>query len=173
MIPRIALLLGGLGALALAFAGPTVPGVMLTALGAGALLLSVAQPESAAPAVVIVAAAAGWLLHGADGGLLRLAGLALTLAVVHFSAALAAVTPVGAWIDRRVLARWALRCAATTAGGVLVVVATGALPETGAPAWTAAVALIALAAAALAGRLLGANGGRRSPHPRPPRGAGG
>jgi len=173
VIPRIALLLGGLGALALAFAGPTASGVVLTVLGAGALLLAVAQPGSAGPAVVIGAAAAGWLLRGADGGLLRLVGLALALAVVHFSAALAAVTPVGAWIDRGVLTRWALRCAATTAVGVLVVVATGLLPETGAPAWTAGIALVALAAAALAGRLLGVSGGRRSPHPPPPDGADG
>jgi hypothetical protein len=173
VIPRIALLLGGLGALALAFPGATAPGVVVTALGAGALLLSVAQPDSTGPAVVIGAAAAAWLLRGTDGGLLRLGGLALALAVVHFSAALAAVIPVGAWIDRGVLARWALRSVATTAAGVLAVVATGALPETGAPAWTAAVALLALAAAALAGRLLGPSGGRRSPHPRPPGGAGG
>jgi hypothetical protein len=155
VIPRIGLLLGGLGALALAFGGPRAPGVALTAVGAVALVLSVARPDSAAPAAVIVAAAAGWLLGGADGGVLRLVALALALALVHFSAALAAVTPVGTWIDRGVLARWAVRCAATTAGGVLVIVATGLLPATAAPAWTAGIALVALAAAALGGRLLG------------------
>jgi hypothetical protein len=155
VIPRAALLVGGLGALALAFPGPTVSGVALTAIGVAAVAVSIANPDSAAPALVIGMAAVDWLLRGPGGGLLRLVGLALALAVVHFSAGLGAVTPFGAWVDRGVLLRWALRCAATTAGGVLVVAATGALPATPAPAWTAAVAALALAAAALAGRLLG------------------
>jgi hypothetical protein len=155
VIPRAALLVGGLSGLALAFPGPTVPGVALTVLGMAALAVSITLPDSSAPSLVIGAAAAGWLLHGPSGGLLRLAALALALAVVHFSAALGAFTPLRAWVDRGVLVRWTLRCAATAAVGVLVVAATGVLPATPAPAWTAAVAAVALATAALAGRLLG------------------
>jgi len=155
MIPRAALLLGGLGALALAFPGATFPGIALAGVGLAALAVSIVNPDSAAPALVIGAAAVSWLLHGPGGGLLRLVGLALALAVVHFAAALGSFTPVRAWVDRGVLLRWAVRCAAASAGGVLIVAASGALPETPSPAWTAAVAAVALAGAALAGRVLG------------------
>jgi hypothetical protein len=155
VIPRAALLLGGVGALVLAFPGPTVGGVALTVIGLAALAVSILTPDSAAPALVIGAAAADWLLRGTSGGLLRLTALALALAVVHFSAALGAFTPWRSWVDRGVLLRWAVGCAAATAGGVLIVAATGILPATPAPAWTAAVAALALAGAALTGRLLG------------------
>jgi hypothetical protein len=154
VIPRAALVLGGLGALALAFPGATPAGVALTAVGLAALAVSLVQPDSAGPAVLIGAAAAGWLLRGPDGAG-RLVALAAALAVVHFAAALASAAPVGAWLDRAVLWRWALRWAATTAGGLLLVAATGILPATTEPAWTAGLALLALAGAALGGRWLG------------------
>jgi hypothetical protein len=179
VIPRIALLLCGLGALALAFPGPTAPGVVLTAVGAAALAVSLAQPDSAAPALVIGAAATDWLLRGPDGGTPRLVAVAAVLAGVHFSAALASFAPPRAWVDRGVLLRWTLRWAATTAAGVLVVAATELLRTSLAPAWAAAVALVAIGAAAVAGRLLGrpreggATEGAPRPAPPPPGAAGG
>ena len=57
MIPRVALAVAGLVALVLPHPGLTVLGVGLTGLGLAALGASVTRPGSAAPALVVAAAA--------------------------------------------------------------------------------------------------------------------
>ena len=151
MIPRAALAAGGLAALALAFPGAGALAVILLVSGLAALMLSVFRPWSAAPAVLMAVAVGLVLLTGGSMGLPRMAALATTLAVVHFSAALAAVVPAGATVQRSLLLSWALRCAAVSAAGLLLVLATALLPTTPAPLVTATGAVVVLTGAAVAG----------------------
>jgi hypothetical protein len=151
VIPRAALVVAGLAGLALAFPGVGPLGVALTVAGLATLSVAVARPWSEAPALLIAFAVGTWLLAGDSAGLARCAALAAALSAVHFSAALAAVVPPRAALDRRLLLAWALRWAATTAVGVALVLATAALPRTPAPAATALAAVVVLAAITVAG----------------------
>ena len=144
MIPRAALTVSGLGALALAFPGGGPLAVALTLVGVVSLAVAVVRPSSEAPALVIAVAVAAWLLLGESAGL-RCAALAAALSAVHFSAALAAVVPPRAALDRRLLLPSALRWAGTSAAGIVLVVATAALPRTPAPGATALAAVVLLA----------------------------
>jgi hypothetical protein len=108
--PRPVLLGGGLAALALAFPGPTPGGVALTVLGLAALWPAVARPGSQAPALLLGVVLVRWLTAGAGAGALRLVGLVVAVAVVHFAAALGQPaadprTPPGAAARRRPLRR--------------------------------------------------------------------
>ena len=150
MIPRVALTVAGLGALALAFAGSGPLAVALTVVGVACVAVAVVRPSSAAPALVIAVAVAAWLLGGESAGL-RCAALAGALSAVHFSAALAAVVPPRAALDRRLLLPWVLRWAGTSAAGIVLVLATAVLPTTPAPAATVLAAVVVLAGITVAG----------------------
>lgn len=150
MIPRAALAGAGLGALALAFPGIGPLAVALTAVGVVSVAVAVVRPSSEAPALVIAVAVAAWLLGGEPVGL-RCAVLAAALSAVHFAAALAALVPPRAALDRRLLLPWVLRWAATSAVGIALVVATAALPRTPAPAATALAAVVVVAGISVAG----------------------
>ncbi len=151
MIPRIALVAGGLAAMALAFPKAGALSVILLVTGLAALVLSALRPWSAAPAALMAAAVGLFLLTSGSAGLPRIAALATALAVVHFSAALAAVVPVNATVERALLWWWVLRCGVVSAGGLLLVLATAALPTTPAPLASAVGAIAVLPAAAVAG----------------------
>jgi hypothetical protein len=151
VIPRAAVVVAGLAALALAFPGAGPLGVALVLVGLAALAVALVRPWSEAPALVIAAAVAAWLLGDGSAGVLRCAGLAAALCAVHFSAALAAVVPPRAALDRRLLLPWALRWVATSAVGIVLVLATAALPRTPAPAATALAAVVVLAGITVAG----------------------
>lgn len=144
MIPRVALTLAGVGSLALAFPGGGPLAVALALVGGASLAVAVVRPSSEAPALVIAFAVAAWLLSGGAAGL-RCAALAAALSAVHFSASLAAVVPPRAALDRRLLLPWVLRWAGTSVAGIVLVVATAALPRTPAPAATALAAVVVLA----------------------------
>lgn len=162
MIPRIALVAAGLAALALPLPAPDLLGGGLTVIGLIALGLAVVRPGSTAPAVLIAAAALSWL-STPDGGQhgIRLAGLALALAVVHTSAALAAVVPVRARIPAGLLARWAGGTVVATAVGAGLVAGVGAIPATVGPVWPTVVAVLAVTV--LAGlAVTGTRPGRRA-----------
>lgn len=151
MIPRAALVVAGVAALALAFPGFAPLGVAVTLVGLACLAVAVVRPWSEAPALVIAAAVAAWLLAGGSVGVVRCVGLAAALCAVHFSSALAAVVPPRAALERRLLVPWALRWAATSLGGVVLVLATATLPGTPAPAATALAAVVVLAGITVAG----------------------
>lgn len=161
MIPRAALTVAGLAALALAFPGVEPVAVALALVGVVALAVAVLRPWSEAPALVIAVAVASWLLAGESAGVARCVGLAAALSAVHFSASLAAVVPPRAALDRGLLLPWALRWAGTSAGGVVLVLATAALPRTPAPAATALAAAVVIAGVTVAGwRLVQPRAGR-------------
>lgn len=151
MIPRAALIVSGLAALALAFPGAGPLGVALAVVGLACLGAAVLRPWSEAPALLIAVAVATWLFAGDSAGLLRCSGLAAALCAVHFSAALTALVPPRAALDRRLLLPWVLRWAGTSVGGVVLVLATAALPRTPAPAATALAAVVVLAGITVAG----------------------
>ncbi|WP_299959741.1 hypothetical protein [uncultured Modestobacter sp.] len=144
MTARVLGALAGLAALLLPGPELTLVGVTLTLVGLTAVFLSTQQPGSAAPAVLIGAAALSWLATGGDAGWLRLLAFAGAVAVVHSAAAFATVAPIGAPVARPVALRWVLRTALTTAAGVLVVAAGGLLPVTSTPVPTVVVGLCAV-----------------------------
>jgi hypothetical protein len=150
MTPRIALLVAGLAAVALAFPGPTPGGVALAVVTLAALWQTVARPGSQAPALFLALTVLEWLIIGAGAGLARLIGVTAAVAAVHHTAALAAVTPPRTRAHPSVVRRWVVRWAATTGGGVLVVAAAGLLPGPPPPAWTTVAAVIAVGAGVVA-----------------------
>lgn len=101
-----------------------------TALGSPALLivllalLPALWPRSAAVTVYWLTTVAGWVavttLYDSQVTLARLVGLSVALYVVHSGAALAAVLPYDAVVDRLVILRWLVR-------GALVIVVSVAL----------------------------------------------
>jgi len=127
MIPRIALGVAGLVALALGL--PTGGMFVVTVVGVAALVHSVYRPGSTSPALVIVAAVVTWLatpateLHD-----VRLVGLALAISVVHASASLAAVVPARARVPVGLVLRWAAWATAAAFVGVGVLGAASLLP---------------------------------------------
>ena len=157
MIPRAALLVAGLAALLLPAPALTILGIGLTVVGLVALGAAVLQPGSAAPAVVIAAAALSWLAGPSSGGL-RLAALALAVSLVHASAALAAVVPAGARVPAPVLLRWLSGATAAAAAGVAVVVVAEQLGGRAAPVLPTVVVLALLGAGLLAALAVRARG---------------
>lgn len=149
MIPRLALVLAGLAALVLPLPAPDLLGGGLTLIGLLALGISAVRPGSTAPAVVIAAAAVSWLsTPDGDGHAARLAGLALALALVHASAALAAVVPARARVPLGLAARWAGWTAAATALGAGLMAGVSRFPASAGPVWPTVVAVLAVAALA-------------------------
>jgi hypothetical protein len=162
VIPRAVLGAAGLAALVLPLPPATPAGVLLTLTGLVALGFSVLRPGSGGPAVVIAAAALSWL--AADGGRLpvgRLAALALALALVHSSAALAAVVPARAPVPAALLLRWAGWTVAATAVGGAAVAAAALLPATAPPVPATLVGVVAVAAAGVLAALAGRGRRRR------------
>ena len=105
MIPRVAVAVAGLLALALPL--PTGGLLVVTVVGAVALVFAVVRAGSAAPAVVIVAAVLSWLATPSGSSYVaRLLGLALAVSLLHVSAALAAVVPSGGRVPTRLALRW-------------------------------------------------------------------
>jgi hypothetical protein len=150
VIPRSTVLAAGLAALALPLPAATVLGVALTLTGLIALGLSVVRPGSAAPAVLIAAAALSWLSTPAGHGhAVRLVALAFALAVVHSSAALAAVLPARAAVPAGLLLRWAGWTAAATALGAGLVAGIPAVVAAAPPGWTSVAAVLGIGALAV------------------------
>ncbi len=104
-------------------------------------------PRSAFVTVFLLFTAVGWLavttVLGSTATLPRLIGLSVALYAVHSAAALAAVLPYDAVVDRLVLARWLLR-------GVLVL-AVATVASVAAMRWAAGTAPRTYLAATLAG----------------------
>ena len=147
MTARLLVAVCGLAALLLPGPGLDPAGVVLTVVGLASLVIAVHQPGSAAPLVLIGAAATSWLVTGE--GTVRLVALAVCTAVVHSAAAWAAVVPARTPVAAAVVRRWVLRTAATTAAGIAVVGASALPPGTTAP-------VAAVIAGLLAALLLGA-----------------
>ena len=148
MIPRVAMAVAGLLALGLPLPSGGVP--VLSVIGVLALAYSLLRPGSAAPAVVIVAAVLSWLATPAGAAhAARLVGLALAISIVHASAALSALVPVGARVPGPLAWRWLGWAAVATALGVGVLGAASLLPQGGGalPVTVAAVGLAALGGA--------------------------
>ena len=143
MTARVLIALGGLAALALPFPELTPAGVVLTLVGLVALFIAVQQPGSAAPLVLIAAAALSWLATGGGAGVPRLLVFAGCVAVLHSAAAYAAVVPARTAVAAAVVRRWVLRTAGTTIGGVALVGAGTLLPATADPVTTVVAGLIA------------------------------
>lgn len=161
MSPRITLAVAGLAALVLPLPAATPLGVVLSVTGLVALGYSVARPGSSAAAVLIAAAALAWLdTPPGHQHLARLAALALAIAVVHSSAALAAVVPAHADVPAALLLRWAAWAvtAATLGGGVTL--ATSLLQIRDATGLTDA-ALLAISLAGVAATISGLRHSRR------------
>jgi hypothetical protein len=151
VIPRIALAVAGLAALVLPLPRATPLGVVLLLTGLVALGYAVLRPGSPGPALVIVTAALAWLAtpDGPDRTA-RLAALALAVALVHSSAALAAVLPLRAGVPAGLLLRWAGWTAAATAVGGGVVAAASLLPTGVAPVPATVVAVLGVVGAGAA-----------------------
>ena len=151
MTPRIALAVAGLAAIALPLPRATPLGVLLLVTGVVGLGYSLLRPGSTGPALVIATAVLAWL-DSPDGSwrTARLAALALAVALVHSSAALAAVVPVRAAVPPRLLLRWAGWTAAATAVGGGAVAAASLLPATAPPVPVTVVAVLAVVAAGAA-----------------------
>ena len=143
MIARV--LIGGCGLAALGLPAPslTPAGIVLTSIGLVALFIAVQQPGSAAPLVLITAAALSWLATGGDAGVPRLLAFAGCVAVLHSAAAYAAVVPARTPVAAAVVRRWVLRTAGTTIGGVALVGAGSLLPATATPVTTVVTGLVA------------------------------
>jgi hypothetical protein len=161
--PRAALAVAGLAALLLPLPRATPLGVVLLVTGLVALGYAVLRPGSAGPAVVIATAVLAWLgTPDGPGRTARLAVLALALALVHSSAALAAVVPPRTPLPARLLLRWAGWTAAATAVGGGAVAAASLLPATAPPVPATVVAVLAVAAAGTAAGVLALTARRRS-----------
>lgn len=109
LVLRLVLLAAGAAALWLACGGRFFSGAGVVALvGVLGLLTAVPQPYGIGPTIVLAAAAIGWAVrHGTSAppvGQTLL--LAVALALHHQAAALAAVLPVTANVDRRLLVRF-------------------------------------------------------------------
>jgi hypothetical protein len=151
--PRIALAVAGLAAVLLPLPRATPLGVLLLVTGLVALGFSLLRPGSTGPALVITTAVLAWLgTPDGAGRTARLAALALAVALVHSSAALAAVVPLRSPVPAGLLLRWAGWTVAATAVGGGAVAAASLLPATAPPVPATVVAVLAVAAAgALAG----------------------
>jgi hypothetical protein len=122
--------------------------VLLLVTGLLALGYSLLRPGSTGPAVLIAVAVLAWPdTSDGTGRTVRLAGLALALALVHSSAALAAVVPPRAPVPSRLLLRWAGWTAGATAIGGGAVAAASLLPATAPPVPATVVAVLAVAVA--------------------------
>jgi hypothetical protein len=150
MTPRVLIAVCGLAALALPAPALDPVGVVLTAAGLVAVVISVLEPGSAAPLVLLSTAVLSWLATGSGAGTLRLLALALCLAVLHSAAAFAAVVPAGTPAGAGVVRPWLLRTAGTTAGGLAAAGAGALLPAPGSPP-VAVVVAGSVAALLLAG----------------------
>src|SRR3954447_12891506 len=136
MIPRLAMAVAGLLALALSLPAGAVP--VLTVIGGLSLGYSLVRPGSAGAALVLSVAVLAWLATPSGSAhTARLVGLALAVSVLHASAALAALVPLHARVPGRLALRWVGWAAvATTIGagalGAASLVPTGrtALPVT-------------------------------------------
>ena len=148
MTARVLIAVCGLAALALPAPALNPIGVVLTVTGLLAVFIAVQQPGSAAPLVLIGAAASSWLVYGDGAGTARLLALAACTAVVHAAAAFAAVVPLGTPVAGAVVRRWVLRTTATTVAGVAAVGASTLVP---AGAGSAATVVAGLLAALLLG----------------------
>jgi hypothetical protein len=116
------------GAVALALSRGSGMGIPVLVLGVVALVFAGLDPGGPAPAGVLVCVVLAWLLrYGTDPAPgIRTVGLAAVLAVHHQAAALAAVVPRGAVVDREVLARHARNLAVLVGlSGLVGVVALG------------------------------------------------
>ena len=153
--PRIALAVAGLAAIVLPLPRATPLGVLLVVTGVVGLGYSLLRPGSTGPALVITTAVLAWLdSPDGPGRTARLATLALAVALVHSSAALAAVVPLRAAVPAGLLLRWAGWTAAATAVGGGAAAAASVLPATAPPVPATVVAVLAVAAAgATAGAL--------------------
>ena len=143
MIARV--LIGGCGLAALVLPLPmaTPAGVVLTLIGLVAGYIAVQQPGSAAPLVLIAAAALSWLATADNAGVLRLLTFAGSVAVLHSAAAYAAVVPARTPVGASVIRRWVLRTAGTTVGGVVLVGAGTLVPAPASPVLTVVAGLVA------------------------------
>jgi hypothetical protein len=163
VIPRGVLAVAGLAAVVLPLPRATPLGVLLLVTGLGALGFSLVRPGSAGPAVLITATVLAWpATPDGPGRTARLAVLALALALVHSSAALAAVVPPRTPLPARLLLRWAGWTAAATAVGGGAVAAASLLPATAPPVPATVVAVLAVAAAGAAAGVLALTARRRS-----------
>jgi hypothetical protein len=151
--PRVALAGAGLAALLLAGPTATIPGFGLGVIGLFTLGGAVRYPGTTAPAMLIGVLALIWVAGPGDAAPGRLAALALALAVVHSSAALAAVVPVRSRVPAPLLLRWAGWTLLATVGGVAAVEAVALLPAS-APVPVTVAALAALGGAVVAGSLV-------------------
>ena len=120
MLLRGLVLLAALTAAVLAYPAPVLEGSWpLIALSA---LMPAVAPRTPLVSVFWLITIAAWLvattLYDETAGIARLAGLATALYVVHSGAALAAVVPYDAVVERVVLIRWALRVAVLAAVGL-------------------------------------------------------
>jgi tRNA 5-methylaminomethyl-2-thiouridine biosynthesis bifunctional protein len=141
---RAVLLVAGAGGLVVAGWGGGYP-LVAVVIGALGLLAAGLRPEGAGPAVVVGAAAAGWVLrYGMDQA--SVAGtvlLALALAVHHQAAALAAAVPVTARVDPAVPVRFARHGAVVLALSAAVAVLLLGPPR---PAGSSALELLGIIA---------------------------
>jgi hypothetical protein len=130
------------------------PGVLLYLVA----LYPAVAPRGAGPTVVIIVAAAGWLLdttwYGEPVTLWRVISLAALAYLVHTLAALAAALPYDAIVQIDVLTGWLLRAAGVILiASVLIVVALGLATELTGHQFLAAT-VVGLAAASAATLLL-------------------
>ena len=160
MIPRAVLAVAGLAALLLPLPQATPLGVLLLVTGLVALGYSLLRPGSTGPALLITVAVLAWpSTPDGPGRTVRLAVLALAIALVHSSAALAAVVPLRAPVPVALLLRWAGWTAAATVVGAGAVAAASLLPATAPPVPATVVAVLAVAVAgAVAGWLVRSGG---------------
>lgn len=128
---RVVLLVSGGASLVLAQGRWALPGGLAVLLGAAALLGTVLAPESPGAGMVVGAAVVAWVLRwGVHQHVPAVPTvlLAVLLYLCHTTAALLAVLPPVATVDRAVLVRWYLRALAVSASAVLlgaVALATG------------------------------------------------
>ena len=162
MIARLALAVAGVAVALLPAPAPNPIGVVLVVAGLSALVRALLRPDGPGTAVVLGLGALSWLVFGAGASPVRLVLFALAVATAHSSAALAAGVPRTARLDRRTALRWAVRTVATTAVGTAVVAATALLPRTGSPATTAALGIVAVTGAVVAGALVALGGVTRT-----------
>jgi hypothetical protein len=150
------------GWIALLIAAPEQVMDLRFILGAAVLAaLPAVMPGSGLVLVVLLAALAGWLVDtlalGTPVTYGRLFGLSVTLYLVHAGAALSAVLPYDAVVDRQALVRWATRTILMLAvsGGVtlMMIWALPRMPEAGAEVSMAGGLALVIALVALLHRL--------------------